>query len=162
MKSTIAVLQKDGDTGTPAPAMNQVEHGGAKHQPHVEVTAGLVEGLGGWEGRGLKEALLKCVERWRRREKTMKEPRAEAELLLHLMNKWSKPDFWASSSCCLEPLQCEDYWFVVPKGSSVTSNMATAPKSSLSQITACLGISWLPAYREARLYVRSRREFWKR
>jgi len=43
MKSTTAVLQRDRDTGTPAPAMNQAERGGAKHQLHVEVTAGLVE-----------------------------------------------------------------------------------------------------------------------
>lgn len=57
----------------------------------------------------------------------MKESREEAELPFHLMNNRSKPDFWASSSCCLEALHCEDCCFVVRKGSGATTNMDAAP-----------------------------------
>lgn len=74
----------------------------------------------------------------KREEETMKESREEAELPFHLINNRSKPDFWASSSCCSEIPQCEDCCFMVHKGSSATSHMGTVPKSSLSQITACL------------------------
>lgn len=66
-----------------------------------------------------------------------------AEGLLYPVNNRAKSDFGASSSCCLEIPQWEDCCFMAHKGSSVTSNVcsapsASAPTSSLSQITALL------------------------
>lgn len=62
------MLQRDRDTGTAAPAMNQAERGGAKHQLHVELQQGCGRSRQAGRKKG-KEALLKHVERRRRRKK---------------------------------------------------------------------------------------------
>lgn len=46
------MLQRDRDTGTAAPAMNQAERGGAKHQLHVELQQGLWKEQAGGKGEG--------------------------------------------------------------------------------------------------------------
>lgn len=43
------MLQRGRHANTPARDMNQAQHGGVKHQLHVEVTTELVEGVGRWK-----------------------------------------------------------------------------------------------------------------
>lgn len=77
-----------------------------------------------------------CGEEEKKREKeTMKAPREEAELPLHLMKNRSKPDLWASGSYCLENPHCKDCYFIkaaVPPVRQVLLPSHLSPKSLLA------------------------------